>query len=222
MKGISGFADTIKVKPAELPGWHVSRPVNWDVMTSTAIRKRTEQKYQPIYLDSLRVDSVLDFDLYLKVGGQLVLYRSANLAFTDKTRQKLLDNRVDRLYITIENKKQYQRYIEKNLSHILHDPTISESKKSSILYETSTTLVQDVLASPTLGENIHRSQEIVSSTVAYILKGREAFLNLMTISSFDYYTYTHSVNVCTFSIALAQQLGFKDETFLNELGIGAL
>ncbi|RME27387.1 MAG: HD domain-containing protein, partial [Candidatus Zixiibacteriota bacterium] len=33
---------------------------------------------------------------------------------------------------------------------------------------------------------------------------------------------THSVNVCTFSIALAQQLGFKDETFLNELGIGAL
>jgi putative nucleotidyltransferase with HDIG domain len=44
----------------------------------------------------------------------------------------------------------------------------------------------------------------------------------MEISSFDYYTYTHSVNVCTFSIALAQQLGLDDEEFLHHLGIGAL
>jgi hypothetical protein len=32
-------------------------------MSSTAIKNRTEQKFVPIYLDSLRVDSVLDFDL---------------------------------------------------------------------------------------------------------------------------------------------------------------
>jgi len=63
---------------------------------------------------------------------------------------------------------------------------------------------------------------MVSNTISFILKGREAFLNLLKITSFDYYTYTHSVNVCTFAIALAQQLGFKDEEFLNELGIGAL
>ena len=191
-------------------------------MTSTALRQRTQQKFEPIYLDSLRIDSVLDFDLYLRVGGQLVLYRSANLPFTEKTRQKLIENKVDRLYIPMESRKQYQRYIEKNLRYILNDPEVPEEKKSSILYETSTALVRDVLANPTFGENIHRSQDLVASTVAYILRGREAFLNLLKITSFDYYTYTHSVNVCTFSIALAQQLGFNDEQFLNELGIGAL
>lgn len=189
---------------------------------STAIKTRTEQKYLPIYLDSLRVDSILDFDLFLKVNNELVLYRAPNLAFTERTRQKLLDNRVERLYVPFENKDKYQRYIEANLDKILTDRTIHEEKKAAILYDTSTNLVKDVLNNPTLGENIHRSQALVANTVDHILKGRDAFLNLLKITSFDYYTYTHSVNVCTFSIALAQQMGIKDEQFMHELGVGAL
>jgi len=176
----------------------------------------------PIYLDSIRVDSVLDFDLYIEVDRQLVLYRSADLSFTDRTRQKLLENKVDHLFVAFESKKKYQRYIEKNLDKILKDPSIKETKKAGILYETSTGLVKDVLSKPTLGDNIQRSKDLVANSVDFILKGRDAFLNLMKITSFDYYTYTHSVNVCTFAVALAQQLGFKDEEFLHQLGIGAL
>ncbi len=191
-------------------------------MASPTVKTDTEHRYIAIFLDSLRVDSILEFDLHLKVNNGLVLYRSADLPFTEKTRMKLLENKVDRLFITSENRGKYQRYIEKNLSKILEDPSVQEEKKAGILYETSTSLVKDVLAKPTLGENIHRSKELVSNTVGFILKGREAFLNLLTITSFDYYTYTHSVNVCTFSIALAQQMGFDDEEFLHELGVGAL
>ena len=191
-------------------------------MTSTAIRNRTEQKYLPIYLESLRVDSVLDFDLYIEINSQLVLYRSANLAFTERTRQKLLENKVQRLYVAFENRGKYQKYIEKNLNRILADPEIPEERKAGILYDTSTNLVREVLSNPSHGENIKRSKDLVSTTVDFILKGREAFLSLLEITSFDYYTYTHSVNVCTFSIALAQQLGFNDPEFLHELGMGAL
>ena len=191
-------------------------------MSSTAIKNRTEQKFMPIYLDSLRVDSVLDFDLYLRVNSQLVLYRSPNLAFTERTRQKLLENHIDRLYVPFENRARYQHYIEKNLDKILADAAIPQEKKAGILYETSTNLVKDILANPTYGENIQRSKELVTNQVNYILRGREAFLNLLRLTSFDYYTYTHSVNVCTFAVALAQQMGFKDEQFLNELGTGAL
>jgi HD-GYP domain-containing protein (c-di-GMP phosphodiesterase class II) len=40
--------------------------------------------------------------------------------------------------------------------------------------------------------------------------------------SFNYYTYTHSVNVCTFSVALAQYSGITDRKELFKLGTGAL
>jgi putative nucleotidyltransferase with HDIG domain len=189
---------------------------------STAIRQRQEQKYIPVLLDAILVDSILSFDLYINANNTLVLYRSADLPFTERTRQKLLENRVDRLYVTSEARVQYQRYIEANLSTVLKDDSIPEDKKAQILYETSSNLVQEVWNNPTYGENIQRAKDLVMNNMEYLLKGRDSFLNLMALSSFDYHTYTHSVNVCTFSLALAQQMGFRDEQFLHELGVGAL
>ncbi len=178
--------------------------------------------FLPIYLESLVIDSVLSFDLFIKLGREMVLYRSKQLAFTDNSRRKLLDNRVEKLYVPFTAKHEYQKYIESNLGKIIQDPFIQEEKKAGIIYEASKALVKDVLANPSLGENIQRSKDMVANQVSYILKGREAFLNLMRITSFDYYTYTHSVNVCTFSIALADQLGIKNEANLKDLGLGAL
>jgi len=191
-------------------------------MVQPVVNTEVDHKFIPVQLESIRVDSVLNFDLYININRNLVLYRSADLPFTERTRQKLLENKVDRVYITSESRTKYQRYIERNLSKIITDPQINEIKKASILYETSTNLVKDVLSKPTYGDNIKRSKELVSNTVNYILKGQEAFHSLMKITSFDYYTYTHSVNVCTFSIALAQQMGFNEQEFLFELGVGAL
>jgi len=182
----------------------------------------SEAAYLAIHLDCIRVDSILDFDLYLKVNGSYVLYRAADLPFTDQTRRNLLENRVQRLYIADSNRSRYQRYIEDNLDKVLSDPSVTEEKKATILYDTSTELVKVVLANPTYGDNIQRSKDLVTNTIGYILEGREAFHSLMKITSFDYYTYTHSVNVCTFSVALAQQLGLTDKRFLHDLGVGAL
>ncbi len=191
-------------------------------MSSTAIQSATAAIYLPIALDTLRVDTILAFDLFIRIKRNFVLYRSADLAFNDGTRQKLLENRVERLYIKSDSKQKYQQYLESNLGRILTDPEIQDEKKATVLYEASTNLVKEVLANPTYGDNIRRSKDLVTNTLEYILKGRDAFLNLLKITSFDYYTYTHSVNVCTFSIALAQQVGFNDEGFLHELGVGAL
>jgi putative nucleotidyltransferase with HDIG domain len=126
------------------------------------------------------------------------------------------------VYVCSDSRTVYQQYIEKNLPDILKDPKVSEDKKATLLYDTSQTLVKDVLANPLYSDNIRRSQDMVENTVGYILKGRRAFLNLMKITSFDYYTYTHSVNVCTFSVAMARQIGITDTTALSELGTGAL
>ncbi len=191
-------------------------------MAIQLLQKKAVRKFMPIYLESLRIDTILDFDLYIKIGKEMILYRSADLPFTEQTLYKLLENKVNNLYVKYTARGKYQKYIEKNLDKILEDRNIGEDKKASILYETSQNLMKDVLDNPDYGENIKRSQEMVVNTVTYILKGQAAFRNLLKISSFDYYTYTHSVNVCTFAIALAQQLGRKDEEYLNELGIGAL
>ncbi len=104
----------------------------------------------------------------------------------------------------------------------MHDDSIPDPTKAGIVYDSTKLLVKDVLDNPTLGENIRRSQNMVEAQVNYILESREAFHNLLKVMSFDYYTYTHSVNVCTFSVAFARHLGYGDEELLNNLGTGAL
>lgn len=181
-----------------------------------------QDKYLPVYLDALRIDTIVDFDLYIKIGHDLILYRASNLPFTERTRQTLLDNNVSTLYVPMAERDQYQAYIESNINLILHDETITTEVKSGIVYDSTKLLVRDVLANPTLGENIQRGKSIVESSVGYILREEDAFHNLLKVMSFDYYTYTHSVNVCTFSVAFARHLGYNDEEFLNNLGVGAL
>lgn len=179
-------------------------------------------EFLPIYLEAMRIDTIINFDLFIKIGQDLILYRAAHLPFTEKTRAKLLDNNVDRLFVPGKEREQYQKYIESNIDNIINDEEIPEQVKAGIVYDSTKMLVKDVLANPTLGSNIQRSKAIVESSIDYIIKAPESFYNLLKVMSFDYYTYTHSVNVCTFSIAFARHLGIDDKTSLNYLGTGAL
>ncbi|MCH9031547.1 MAG: HD domain-containing protein [candidate division Zixibacteria bacterium] len=165
----------------------------------------------------------MNFDLYVQVDrNKLSLYRSAALPFTEATMRRLIEHGVTTLYIDGSSRKEYQIYMEENLAEILRSPDLPEAKKASILYDTSTELIRDVLENPTYGENIRRSKNMVQNTISYMLQGREAFLNLLRLTSVNYTVYTHSVNVCTLSVALAQRLKNADQKFLYELGIGAL
>ena len=192
------------------------------MIEAVAKREIVSAKFLPIYLEALRIDTIVDFDLYIKIGDDLILYRASDLPFTEKTRENLLENNVKRLYVPSAAQSRYQTYIEANIGQILHDTSIPEPAKAGIVYDSTKLLVKDVLANPTLNENIKRSRSMVESSVTFILTGREAFHNLLRVMSFDYYTYTHSVNVCTFAVAFAQFLGINDEATLNHLGTGAL
>ena len=182
----------------------------------------TVDRFMPVHLDSLRIDSILNFDLYIRTGTDYVLYRASDQPFTEENRSSLLQYNVKVLYVAGEKRHQYQEYLEANIKNIVLDPTIEETAKAGIVYDSTKLLVKDVLDNPTLGKNIQRSQSLVDSTVAFILTGRNAFHSLLRVMSFDYYTYTHSVNVCTFSLALAQFIGIDDVQELCQLGTGAL
>jgi len=178
--------------------------------------------YLTIHLESLRIDSVLDFDLYTLHDGTYVLYRSKRLPFTEKTRKTLVDNGVSSLYVPNSDRHLYQKYVESNLKTILSDASIEETTKAGICYDSAKYLVEEVLNDPTRGENIKRSQAMVESTVSFVLSRRDAFRSLLKVMSTDYRTYTHSVNVCTYSIALAQSVGITSAEELHRLGTGAI
>jgi HD-GYP domain-containing protein (c-di-GMP phosphodiesterase class II) len=182
------------------------------------------EEYTPIQLASLRVDTVTGFPLYLRAarrGNTMTLYRAGDLKFTDAHRERLRANGVAELYIAAADRKQYLRYLEGNLDEVLKSESIPAPERAKILYSSASLLVEDVLADPTLGASIARAHRFVDTTVDHLFRRAEHFTDLLEVMSFDYHTYTHSVNVCVFGVALARRLGYGQRD-LNRLGSGLL
>ncbi len=178
-------------------------------------------QYVPVDLATLRLDTVKSFDLYLKVeGGKYVLYLSRESPFTQGDLESLAAKQITRLYVSPEEKDNYTRYLEQHLPAIISDPHIATETKARIVYETSSTVVHDLFDNPT-AESIQRSKETVSSTVSLILSNDEAMKTLIQLTSHDYYTYTHSVNVSIYSVALSKTvLATASDAEIHRLGAG--
>jgi HD-GYP domain-containing protein (c-di-GMP phosphodiesterase class II) len=90
-------------------------------------------------------------------------------------------------------------------------------------YAQSVTVTREVMTSVRLGEspNVKRIKRVVQGIVDQIMADEQSILGLTTLRDYDEYTFTHSVNVCIFSIALGRRLGFT-RAQLYELGLAGL
>ncbi|MBN2310734.1 MAG: HD domain-containing protein [Candidatus Hydrogenedentes bacterium] len=183
----------------------------------------SEEAFNPIPVNSLRLDTVAEFDIYLKPGGpgRFVLYREKNLEFTEEDKARLEASGIDEVYIPESQDAAYRRYVERNLGAILSDERVEPATKSGILYTSLVGVVSDVLHDPRSGEVVPRSESVVKHTCQFLYEQEGAFSNLMRVTAYDYYTYTHSVDVFVYSLALAQRALPRDQV-LQDFGLGAL
>jgi HD-GYP domain-containing protein (c-di-GMP phosphodiesterase class II) len=102
----------------------------------------------------------------------------------------------------------------------LNDKKMAPSEKSKVVYQQTCKMMERLFESPS-AENIHVSKKVISSVTDMILSEQDTTSNLLRITSHDYYTYTHSVNVGVMAILLAKSL-FRnsDHHDLHELGAG--
>lgn len=69
--------------------------------------------------------------------------------------------------------------------------------------------------------NVRKAKRAVQATVDVLLDDEASLLAMSAIKDHDEYTFTHSVNVCMFSLAIGHRVGLT-RTQLAELGIAAL
>ena len=75
------------------------------------------RKFIPIQVSSLRLDTVTNFDLYMKAtpGEPAVLYADRTLPFSEQSRKRLEENRIQYLYVSSEQLGDYRKYVESNM-----------------------------------------------------------------------------------------------------------
>ena len=283
-----------------------------------------KSKYIPIATDHLRVNTIIDFDIFIQANNNIVLFRKGNHPFTEETVNNLAEHKVRTIFISEDDKGKFEEYyrtlqgsantevsmegckapfdnpknIEKHYkSHseyfpiektnllpgtkvdfnvykkldinielyfgpqnenglsgivpedvqdapfpiVIHNDEIPLYKeyiknitvefakmddyplesRCSIIRENSKLVIRDILDDPRNKGNINQASELVETLISTILDNRNNFYRLLKITTHDYYTYTHSLNVCSLSIGLGSSINLNDSDLI-ELGLGAL
>lgn len=110
--------------------------------------------------------------------------------------------------------------ISDELKATIEDKSAPPEKKAKAVYTHSINMMKNVIEQPT-SENILSGKKMVGDIVDLILADDDTADALTQITSHDYYTYTHSVNVGMYGVLLAKAaLGDQADHDMNELGAG--
>ncbi|MBA2459945.1 MAG: HD domain-containing protein [Gemmatimonadales bacterium] len=104
------------------------------------------------------------------------------------------------------------------------DPDTEQAKEAAKrVYSQGVAVTKDVMTGARLGRatNVRRVKRAVQLIVDQVLNNETSLVGLTTIRDYDEYTFTHSVNVCIFSVALGKKLGLS-RLQLYDLGMTAL
>ncbi|HEY5219448.1 MAG TPA: HD-GYP domain-containing protein [Gemmatimonadaceae bacterium] len=90
-------------------------------------------------------------------------------------------------------------------------------------YSESVVVAKDLMTSVRMGKspNIKKIKRVVQGIVDQILNEETSLIGLTSIRDYDEYTFTHSVNVCIFAVAIGKRLGLT-KLQLYDLGLAAL
>lgn len=177
---------------------------NYHVIDHSLFKPEMELSFAVYYHEKNDVHLAEDFEEKPEGPWQLTLKSFA----TDKE-----------LMIKNEDLPAYRSFVQKLMTAA---GAGSVERQACALREMSKMVVKDVLDDPRSGENIKQANQAVDSMVEFILENETSFYSLMKISGHDYYTYVHSMNVCTFCLALGQEIGLPKSPDLEMLGLGAM
>lgn len=185
------------------------------------ITETDPQKYLAIEKWILDIDDVLECDLFIGVGfrNDKELLLEKNLPITEPVKTRI--DQVRELYIREEDMTVYNTFIDKIVQAVAQNTKIAITKKAAVIYRQASVILDEMFSNPEALENVPKSKKVVNTFVNTIFSDSHAIESLIKITAYDYYTHTHSINVCVYALSLGSYLKLTEEV-LEELGMSAL
>src|SRR6266513_1232478 len=126
-----------------------------------------------------------------------------------------------------------QKLTDGGVSHVSVEPPLEaeedveeeerQKEAAKRTYARSVAVTKEVINSIRMGRtaNVKKVKRAVQAIVDQVLNNEASLMGLTTLRDYDEYTFTHSVNVCIFSVALGRKLGLT-KLQLYDLGMAAL
>lgn len=161
--------------------------------------------YVPIALDTLCPTPVLNFDLYIWPDRRkgLVLYKERNYRLDSEDLSRLLERGLQALYIPSDSHAAYRRYL---FDDVVNNAGAAPAQRYKVLTRATRSAFNAAFRAISPKHLVDFAEQFGTHMSDIICSGDLQPSDLLALMQHDYYTYTHSVNVCTCAVALANML----------------
>lgn len=177
----------------------------------------TDTNFIPVDIQLLQPDVEKPFRLHILLGDRFAPCAQGD-GFTEEIRQRLFREGIRTLHTREDEKNTLHNYMTQNLQCILADPSLSQSEKSSIVYETCIYQLEKLWQAPE-AKSIEESKGIFRQTVDHvILSNRDAVRDMILMITHEASNDKHSVNVGLLGTNLAREVYRGSDKDLHEIG----
>lgn len=178
--------------------------------------------YSTLPLHQLLIGLPIEFDLYMQYSNhKKVLFSNSGHVFTSEKRDHLIESGHNYLYIKEDDYYKMKQYRADNLVGLLKNPNLTSDQRAELLYESVSDQMYDMFKNGINKTAIAASKKHIESMVSEMMSNRVHSEALLRLTAHDFETYSHSVNVSIYALALGKELGLS-ETNMIKLGSGAL
>lgn len=187
-------------------------------------KKLVDQMYKFVLIpkESLKSGQSYPYNIYRKTDEKIfdLLLKKSEI-FNKSIQCFFLDEKQTKIYIMEEDKDLYHEYIQKHITDILNDEQINLDIKSSLIKDIASETMYDLFESEVNSKNLQKVDKILDNSIQLILSDKNAMYSMLKVTSYDYYTYTHCVDVATYAIGFGSYLKL-DKQELAILGKAAM
>ena len=178
-------------------------------------------EYVIIRACTLRGEQPIQFDVYVRVAGRLILYLRKGDTLAGDRLQKFKEKNVQRLFLAKDYLPAYRAYVDQNLEAAY---AAAEGKsleeRAEILQGVQQGLAEDLMESPE-SEEFYRQGKASSRRFAdFILLEPGALGAILALQNTDKSIAHHGVTVATLSAAIAKKLKLAGTHPINLLMLG--
>ncbi|MDD5286967.1 MAG: HD domain-containing protein [Desulfuromonadaceae bacterium] len=160
--------------------------------------------------------------LYLKSGGNYVLYKDPHRMFTDVDYRRLERSSTEFLYVRSGDMEAINEFMESSLAETLARDDLSGIAKGRTLYQTSLNCVIDMFESPESAANLQRCRKIVQHILNHVATDAPVLESLKTVIDHNFYIFAHAVQVAALSLLMHERLFELAPDEMNDVGVGSL
>jgi HD-GYP domain-containing protein (c-di-GMP phosphodiesterase class II) len=187
---------------------------------------QNEQQFRPINLKYLKGEFKERFEIYYKTEAfgatQYVLFVNADPEHQDKARRLIEEKEgTEEFFIKEEDLSKYFGQATSGLRDMISDPELPLEEKTKKIYDVSKEIMRDFFEFNASPKILKPSEQVVEIMDDCLNEADADFHAIFEVTSNDYYTYTHSVNVGLYCLAYGVKTGMNS-TDIRNLGLAGM